>query len=169
MIGGLLLAVALAGSAAAEPALGAVRWELIPAKRGAAAESITALPDASPKLGGRLRARLILKNRGPKRVESLLLRYSLSAKIEPKAGGRDAVWTVPFAVEEKRVALLKPNQVTEVPLGPSAMLGLYLKKLQREGYKPVELKLQVMLEPRLGADWGPEPIEASLPVGAPAP
>lgn len=162
MIGALLLTVAL--SASAEPALGGVRWELLPAKRGGAAESITALQGAAPKLAARLRARLTLKNRGPKRVESLLLRYSLSAKVAPKDGAREAVWTVPFAIEEKRVALLKPNQVTEVALGPSAMLGLYFKKLQREGYKPVELKLQVMLEPRLGADWGPEPTEASLVV-----
>lgn len=144
----VLLAAALllgAGAARAELVLVGVTWE--PAY----------LDAASPKLVAKTRAKAKLKNRGPKRVEGVLLRYSLTTKLR-------GTWAVPFALEQKRVARIGPNQVIDVPLGPSPMLPLYLKKLKREGVAAEELKLQVMIEPRPSDKQPIQLAEAVLPV-----
>lgn len=143
-----LLAAALllgAGAARAELLLEGVAWE--PA----------ALDVASAKLVAKTRARAKLKNRGPKRMEGVLLRYSLAGKLR-------GTWTVPFALEQKRVARIGPNQVIDVPIGPSPMLPLYLKRLKRDGVRLEELKLQVMIEPRPGEAETIQVAEAVLPV-----
>lgn len=137
----LILAVLLlgAGAARAELVLEGVTWE--PA----------VLDIASAKLVAKTKAKARLKNRGPKKVEGVLMRYSLTAQL----GGQ---WVVPFTIEQKRVARIKPNQIIDVAIGPSPMLPIYLKKLKREGVSPEALRLQVMIEPRPNH---PEPIQVA--------
>jgi hypothetical protein len=137
----LLLAVLLlgAGAARAELVLDGVAWE--PAH----------LDIASAKLIAKTKAKARLKNRGPKKIEGVLMRYSLTAQLEGH-------WVVPFTIEQKRVARIKPNQIIDVAIGPSPMLPIYLKKLKREGVKPEALRLQVMIEPRPGE---PQPIQVA--------
>lgn len=150
MRGVLILAVLLlgAGPAGAELILDGVTWE--PA----------ALDVASAKLVSKTKAKARLKNRGPKRVEGVLLRYSLTAKL----GGQ---WVVPFTIEQKRVARIKPNQIMDVAIGPSPMLPIYLKRLKHDGLHPDALRLQVMIEPRPGEPQAIQVTEAVLPVKKP--
>lgn len=128
-----------------------IQWQLSKKAKGQASrfEDVDAAVFSGPKLSGKLRARLTLLNRGPKPIEGLLLRYSVAARIAPRERRREAAWAVPFMIEGKRVPKVGPNKVQEVPLDPY-MLPIYLFKVTRAGYSPVEIKLQVMIEPRAG-------------------
>ncbi|MEK7382307.1 MAG: hypothetical protein AAB262_03365, partial [Elusimicrobiota bacterium] len=119
--------------------------------RGASWADVKVLEDGPPKLESRLRARLVLKNRGPRTSEAILLRYSLTARLAQAGGGvSDGVWAIPFLIEERRVAKVGPNKVLEVPLAMSPGLELHLRRLSRSGWWPDRLRLQVMLEPHPG-------------------
>jgi hypothetical protein len=146
----LILAALLlgAGAARAELVLVSVAWE--PAS----------LDIGSAKLVAKTKAKARLMNRGPKKVEGVLMRYSLTAQL-------DGQWVVPFTIEQKRVARIKPNQIIDVAIGPSPMLPLYLKKLKREGISTEALKLQVMLEPRPGEPQAVQVAETVLQVKKP--
>lgn len=126
-------------------------------------EDIAALRLEGGRLAGRVRARLSLLNRGPRSVEGILLRYGVAAKIAP--GGTDApgVWGVPFMIEERRVPKVGPNQIQEVSL-ETGMLPIYLGRLSRAGYRPRELRLQVMIEPRRGETSPVRLLESVLPL-----
>lgn len=152
LIAAAAVAAAAAGPASAEIVLEGVHWQAgrVEGGRVAAWQDIKVLVDGPPKLDNRLRARLVLKNRGPKAEEGILLRYSLTARVGPSDKPGDGAWAVPFAVEERRVPKVGPNQVVEVPLEAGAQLELYVRRLARAGWWPDRLKLQVMLEPHAG-------------------
>lgn len=116
-------------------------------------EDAGSISDAPPKLDVRLRARLTLKNRGPKAAEGVLLRYSMTGRLKPAAGeAADAgAWGIPFMVGEKRVPKVGPNKTLDVYLTTSPALELYLAKLARAGWWPDRVKLQAMIEPHQGA------------------
>lgn len=142
-----------AGPASADLLLTNVHWQRgrVERTRVAAWEDIGRLVDSPPKLDNRLRVQLTLKNRGPKAVEGILLRYSMTARVSPSAGGEEGVWGIPFMVEEKRIPKMEPNQILDVNLATSPSLELYLAKLSRAGWWPDRVKLQVMVEPHAGA------------------
>jgi hypothetical protein len=161
-------AVLWAAPARAEVELQSVRWQLTARDRsqGGKPADITALSiKEGGALGGRLAAKVKLLNRGPA-VEGILLRYAVTAKIarvaQPK---RPAEWAVPFTIDEKRVPKVGANQYLEAKLDPTALTELYLRKIYSQGYWPVELKLQVMLEPRKDNTGALQVLESSLPVG----
>lgn len=163
-----LLALSLAGALAparAEIRLQKLGWEL--SRKGK--NQVTRYHEASStnleggRLPGRLRARLILLNRGPHAVEGILLRYSVAARLIPVEGTSEGVWAVPFMLGERRVPKVGPNQIREVPLEPS-MLPLYLLKTHRAGFKPDQIRLQVMLEPRAGHGVPIQTLENALPI-----
>lgn len=160
-------AVLSAAPAAAEVELQKVRWQLISRKAAGAkpeTREIDTLALAPGKtIKGRLVARLSFLNRGPAE-QGVLLRYSLRARTAPLGEPGKAGWAVPFMIEEKRVPTAAANQFVEVPLDPTVLLNLYLKKLARQLYEPTELKLEVMVEPRRGGKEPLKVIEASLPV-----
>jgi hypothetical protein len=144
---------AAAGVASAEVALEGVHWQA----GGAGAARVTAWQDlkvlvaAPPKLDNRLRARLVLSNRGAKEEDGLLLRYSLTARLAPAEGSPpDGSWAVPFIVDEKRVPKIGAGKMVEVPLDASPALDLYLHRLSRSGWWPDRIRIQVMLEPHAG-------------------
>ncbi len=151
----VFLAAALAAgaaSASAEIVLEGVHWQAGRVEGGAAWQDVRVLEDGPPRLENRLRARLVLKNRGPKTEETLLLRYSLTARIAPVAGAAtEGSWTIPFAVEERRVPKVAPGKTIEVPLDAGVALGLYLRRLVRASWWPDRVRLQVMLEPHPGS------------------
>lgn len=159
------LAVLLLGAspAAAELELQKVQWQFArPGKGGPDRfQNISVAALSGAKLGGRLKANVTLLNRGPKAVEGILLRYSAAAKIAAADGG-EAEWAVPFLLEEKRVPKVGPNQRKEVPLELTISLNLYLKRVNRVGYRVRELKVQIMLEPRRGETFPPRVIEGDL-------
>lgn len=147
------LAMAAAGRASAELVLESVHWQVGRVERGHVASwvDVKVLEDGPPKLESRLKARLVLKNRGPQTSEGILLRYSLTARLT-QAGGAAAegVWAIPFMIEERRVPKVGPNKVIEVPLETNPGLELYLRRLSRSGWWPDRLRIQVMLEPHPG-------------------
>lgn len=140
-----------AGPASAQLSLESLSWQRAASDRSSSAwEDADAIVDAPPKLDGRLRASLRLKNRGPKATEAILLRYSITARISRDASV-EGVWAIPFMVDERRVPKVGPNHVAEVPLSLSPALEIYLNRLSRAGWWPDRLKLQVMLEPHAGS------------------
>ncbi len=152
----LLLAFAAfsAANAGAELFLESVTWQRASAVKGRAVswEDAAKLVDGPPKLESRLRARLTLKNRGPKAAEGVLLRYSMTGRVAPiGSGAAEGAWGVPFSVDEKRVPKVGPNKTLAVFLTTSPALELYLNKLSRAGWWPDRVKLQVMIEPHRGA------------------
>ncbi len=145
--------LAALGAARAELSIEKVQWQYAPpAKRAARVyEDVTELSAPPPSIAGRLRAKLTLKNRGPRPVEGILLRYSATARLADVKTNQAGTWAIPFMIEEKRVPRIGANQILEVPLGPSPLLDLYLRKIARPGFWPDQLKLQAMLEPHRGS------------------
>lgn len=151
----LILAFAAFGaaSARAELFLESLSWQRarVEKARVVAWEDAGRVLDGPPKLETRLRARLTLKNRGPKPAEGILLRYSMTGRIKIDGSAVDGAWAVPFSVDEKRVPKVGPNKTQDVYLTTSPALELYLAKLARAGWWADRLKLQVMIEPHAGA------------------
>lgn len=156
-------AVFLAVPVRAEIQLQKVQWQLSRKAKGQALhfEEVQALSLEGARLPGRLRAQLTVLNRGPRAVEGILLRYSVSARLAPKEKSSEAVWAVPFMLEERRVPKVGPNKVQEIPLDPH-MLAAHLLKVDRAGYTAEEIKLQVMLVPRIGETSPLQILESSL-------
>lgn len=152
--------------AKAELILEKVVWEFsFPVEgRPSLFEPVGSLKATPPALKGKLRAQLTLKNRGPQPVEGILLRYALTARLARLDSDAEGTWAVPFAIEERRVPRIGANQLLDVPLGPSLMLDLYLKKLKRSGLWPDQLKIQVMLEPHHLSAPALQVLEKTLPI-----
>ena len=149
----LAFAAVIFANARAELLLEGVSWQRarIEKTRVASWEDDVVVVDGPPKLDTRLRARLTLVNRGPAAAEGILLRYSMTGRIAPIAGKSEGVWGIAFMVDGKRVPKVGPNKTMEVYLTTSPALELYLAKLARAGWWPDRVKLQVMIEPHLGA------------------
>jgi hypothetical protein len=148
-------------------------WQLARPVRGQKPvfAAITALPTIPPRVSGVLRLRVVLKSRGPRKTEGLVLRYSLSARLSPIAGADEGVWAVPFLISEKRVPVVGPNQYVDVHLDPLQSVDMplshYLKRTLATGFWPDQLKAQVMLSPRRGAVDSVKTEETILPVTRP--
>lgn len=113
----------------------------------------------------RLRGKAVLKNRGPKAAEGVLLRYTVAARLVPDRNApAEAEWALPFLVDERRVPKVGPNQIQEVSLSLSPLLDNYLKRLARQKFRANALKLSVMIEP--GNGQGVKIAESILTVGA---
>ncbi len=150
----LAFAAFTAANASAELFLESLSWQRarVVKSRVVAWEDSTQLLDGPPKLDSRVRARLVLKNRGPVAANGILLRYSMTGRVAPVSGdATEAAWGIPFMVDEKRVPKVGPNATHEVYLTTSPALELYLVKLGRAGWWPDRIKLQAMIEPHRGA------------------
>jgi hypothetical protein len=150
------LCAAAAGRASAEPVLDGVSWQAARVERGrvAAWQDVKVVSNPPPKLVNRLRVRVLLKNRGPKPVEGILLRFGMTARLTPTAGtgaSSEGAWAIPFAIGEKRVPFVGPNKTVEVSLDPGDDLVIYLRRVARAGWWPDRLKMQVMLDLHPGA------------------
>jgi hypothetical protein len=149
------VAAAAAGRAAAELALEGVHWQVgrVEHARVVAWQDVRVVADGPPRLANRLRVHLLLRNRGAKPAEGVLLRYSMTARLAPGQGAvAEGTWAIPFSVDEKRIPLVGPAKTVEVTLETSPALDLYLRRLARAGWWPDRLKMQVMLEPHPGAE-----------------
>ena len=147
----LVLAAAFAAAgaspASSELALESVHWQAGRVEGG----RVTSWRDVKA-LADRMRARLVLKNDGPRNEEGLLLRYSLTARVLPAdGGGADGAWAVPFLVDEKRVPKVGAEKTVEVSIDAGAAIDLYLRRMARAGWRPDRIKIQVMLEPHHGS------------------
>lgn len=148
-----VLALAAGASASAEVVLEGVHWQIgrVEGGRVVSWQDSKVLKDAPPKLDNRVRARLVIRNQGDKPEETLLIRYSMTARVSPDGAPADGSWSIPFIVDERRVAKIAPNQTIELPLNTGAALDLYVRRLARAGWWLDRLKLQVMMEPHPGS------------------
>ena len=157
----------MAVSGHAEVQLQKIEWRLAKKTKGRPPryETLSALKLEGENVPGRLLAKLTLFNRGPQPEEGILLRYSVAARLAPKNSSQGGIWAVSFMLDERRIPKLGANQVQEVPL-ELPMLGLYLIRIFREGFKPLEIKIQVMLEPRQGQTMPIKTLESILALGS---
>ncbi len=149
----LALAVAFAaagaGTAAAELVLESVAWQSGRVERPPRPLKFADATTVSlPKKGApRLRAKAVLKNRGPKSVEGILVRYTVSARLVPDRNvAAEAAWALPCLVDERRVPKIGPNQVLEAPLTLTPGLENYLRRIARQGFRANMLKVSAMIE-----------------------
>jgi len=143
------VAAAGAGRASAELSLDGVQWQAARVERGrvAAWQDVKVVANAPPKILNRLRVHLLLKNRGAKPVEGVLLRFAMTARLSPMEGApTEGSWAIPFAIGEKRVPYVGANKTVEVTLDPGDDLVIYLRRMVRAGWWPDRLKMQVMLD-----------------------
>lgn len=152
VLGAVLAAFAAAGAAPAfaELVLEGAGWQAGKPQRPPRPVLWADAPSAAlPKRGpARLRAKAVLKNRGPKSVEGILLRYVVSARLITARADvpAESAWALPFSVAERRVPKIGPNQVLEVPLTVTPALDDYLKRIKRQGMRANGLKVQVQIE-----------------------
>lgn len=93
-----------------------------------------------------------LLNSDVKADEAVLLRYAVSARLAPAMGGSQGVWTLPFVLEERRVPKVPAKGSLQVPIALNrALFDAYLKRMNRSGFWPDALRMQVMVEPRPGS------------------
>lgn len=147
------LSMAGASPAVSDVALTGVHWQSghLNGGRVAAWQDIRVLTDGPPKLNHRLRARLVIENRGAKPVGTLLIRYSMTARVRSDEKNTNGDWAVPFVVDERRVPRIGANETIEVPLDVGAALELYSRRLARAGWWLDWIKVQAMLEPHPGS------------------
>lgn len=167
----VLLSVFLAcaaTSAFAGPEVTGVYWQFSPGLKPAMkpkfsdARSIVLPPNS--KLPGRLRAMAVLENKSGKSSGGIVLRVAVSARVvKTGADASTGVWSVPFWLDERRVAELKPGAIKNVAI-PNIEVQTYLKRFADTGFWVDALKIQLAVEPRAGEEL-PLPIsEASLEV-----
>jgi hypothetical protein len=167
---GVLLGVVLCQPLRAELTIESASWQLAQPRPGGADvfQDVASWPTAPPKIDGKLRLRVVLKNRGPQEAEGILLRYCLAARLAPRGRAEEGIWAVPFLIGEKRVPKVGPNQHLEVTFDPSGSvdppLAHYLQRAFDSGFWPDQLRLQVMLSPHRGAVEAIKTIESILSV-----
>lgn len=154
----------------AEVMIQEVSWQLASPGPGRKAvyQAIKELPTQPPRIEGKLRLRVVLKNRGPHEADGLVLRYCLTARLAATGGNSEGVWAVPFLISEKRVPKVGPNQHLEVALDPAMSVDMplthYLQRALNSGFWPDQLRLQVMLAPRRGVVETIQTQELVIPV-----
>ncbi len=151
----VLLALVLSGAAPvfAQMEITGIDWQLsrLEGKERAPYVPVSKLRAATTvKFTDNLRAIVTLRNSSKEAAEGLVLRYALSLRLlRDGAVPGDAFWCVPFFVEEVRVSKVGPlsERLARVIRFD---LQSQLNKLKGSGFSPVELKLEVMLNPRQG-------------------
>lgn len=151
----LALAACPAGPAAAQTEVLKIDWELskLQAKDRLPYAPVAELrADPALKFTDRLRAAVTLRNSSPRKVEGLVLRYSLRLRLQ-KAGEpqEKAFWGVPFYTEEVRVAAVKAHS-ERAARALNFGISEQLRKYRNSGFIPTALKMEVMLYPRQGDD-----------------
>jgi len=122
---------------------------------------------AGQRMKDKLRAVFTVRNMSRTAVEGLVLRYALRLRLvkegEPAKVG---IWSVPFRVEELRLAKSGPGQSLLVR-ATRFELKEQIKKLVGTGFWFDAVKLEVMVEPRRGAELAGITQETVLPVTRP--
>jgi len=150
-----LAMLVIPAAASAQTQITGVGWEVskLQGKNRAPFEAVSELR-ASPELkfSDNLRAVVSLRNSSSKSVEGLVLRYAVRLRLLRKGDAPEkAFWSVPFYIEEVRVAKIGPSSERQTRL-IRFELAEQLKRLRGTGLAPVGLKAEIMISPRLGDD-----------------
>ncbi|HAH31962.1 MAG TPA: hypothetical protein DCL44_06585 [Elusimicrobia bacterium] len=140
-------------SVSAQVRVAAVSWEASSpqAKTWTPFMPITGLKlQTHKKMTDKLRAIFTVRNSSMSAVEGIVLRYSLRLRLI-KAGDNleNGVWSVPFRVEELRLAKVGAGESRQVRATRFELNG-QIKKLVGAGFWFDALKLEVMVDPRYG-------------------
>lgn len=170
----LLLAAALAAPARAGVSVSSAAFEVsYETKKGRAVfhamESLLLPPDAQPP--AHVRAVLTLDNDGPRAESGVVVRFAVSARTRRVGAEGEGSWTVPFLLEERHVPQVARGRgvALAIPINRVALVA-HFKRLRAAGYWPDGLRVEILLEPRLGdalagrtaqktvmIDWRPPP------------
>lgn len=103
-----------------------------------------------------------LKNDGPM-TEGLVLRFAVSAKVANiKDPSKTGDWGT-FWASEQHIPILRSAQATRIHIADLRLMTS-LREMYRAGFWPTSLKIEVMIQPKLG-DLEPHPIsEKTVPV-----
>ena len=119
------------------------------------------------KITDKLRVIFTVSNSSASATEGIVLRYALRLRLI-KDGDRpeNGVWSVPFRVEELRIAKAGAGE-SKLIRATRFEINEQIKKLAGTGFWFDALKLEVMLEPRYGAELAGIMQESVLPVSKP--
>ena len=176
----LLLSALLAAQVRAGVSVSSIAFEVsYETKKGRAVfhpmESLLLPPDAKPPT--HLRAVLTLDNDGPRAESGVVVRFAFSARIRRVSDEGEGTWTVPFLLEERHVPQVARGRGVALPIPINRVaLVAHLKRLRTAGYWPDGLKIEMLIEPRLGegmagrtaqktvaVDWRPPPARPGGP------
>ncbi|HNT97010.1 MAG TPA: hypothetical protein PKK31_01930 [Elusimicrobiales bacterium] len=163
----VLLLVFAVPASYAQPRVSGALWQLSAAagqKRPLYRDVASLQLSPSGVLAGRPRVRLAIANNSSRPVEGLVLRYDFSISIS--SGNGKGFWAVPFHVSETRVSRLAPGSAQEVSIY-QANLNSHLGRLRGTGFRPLSLRIRVMLEPRAGDAADVLPREFEIPFEGP--
>ena len=105
---------------------------------------------ADKKNPTKLRIITTLKNTGKEPVIGTILRYAFYFRIINIGDEtQKPFWDIPFALEERRVSIIKPMRSKEVKTA-SVVLTNYLQRLENAGFLIDAVKAKVMVEPKKG-------------------
>ncbi len=150
---GFILALfCLATAAYAGVSVKDIKWQAADLKSGGKSifldVSSVSLLDIG-KSGGKVRLLVRLNNTGAAKDGGRVLRCSFSMRLAKEGSAEPGVWTVPFSIDERRIAVIAPGELVEITV-PHTGLQVYLKRLSGTGFRPDRLRVSVMLEPRRG-------------------
>lgn len=127
----------------------------ISAKKGNAVfhtvENLLLPPDAQP--AARLRAVLTIANEGARVESGAVIRFALSARLRRIGTDGEGVWELPFLLEQRHVPQIKRGRGLNIflPINRVAVVT-YLKRLRAAGYWPDSLRVEAVIEPRVGTE-----------------
>jgi hypothetical protein len=101
------------------------------------------------KSGGKVRLVVHLVNTGAAKDGGRVLRCAFSMRLAKEGSAEPGVWTVPFSIDERRIAMVSPGEPVEVTVSHTGLQN-YLKRMAGTGFRPDRLRASVMLEPRRG-------------------
>ena len=105
LLGAVVVSAVGVASAGAEVILEGVHWQggQLEEGRVTAWRDLRTMTDGPPKLNHRLRARLVIHNQGSTAAETLLIRYSMTARVLADSTNVQGTWAIPFVVSGRRV------------------------------------------------------------------
>jgi len=124
--------------------------------------------DIHGKYSDKLRAVITLNNASEQKEEGLVLRYAIRLQIaKENSADSKAVWEVPYIAEEFRVPVVKAGITKDAKI--SVKLHEQINRLKGTGFIPVNVKIEIMLTPRLGVQDEARIAESVLPIRYSAP
>jgi hypothetical protein len=128
-----------------------IKWQSAPTVHSGKAVFIDtqSLSISDVAKSGKVRLAVRLLNTGAAKENGRVLRCVFSLHLIQKGSADPGLWTVPFSMDERRIAVIAPGIPMEITVQRTELQN-YLKRLADTGFTPDRLRASVMLEPRRG-------------------
>ncbi|MBP5286514.1 MAG: hypothetical protein J6Z08_01285 [Elusimicrobiales bacterium] len=110
----------------------------------------------------RLRTVISLDNNSEKKEMGIVIRYAFRLQLKNEESG-ETFWEVPYQADELRVPVVKAGITRDVKILPFKLREQF-KRLQKTGFVPVALKIEVMISPRKNVSEDGRITESVIPV-----